>query len=812
MVLLYDFKFALRNMLQKPGFAAMTIAIMTIGLGLCVFNYSFIYGLMFKPMPFNDGERMYVVNLVANGVEYNGGSVLPADYLVMKQELDNVEGMGSYYFSTADVNISDRTIREMATFGEPQMFEFTQVQPIMGRVFNQQDNEPGAPGVAVIGHSLWQNHLGGNPDVLGRMIEVDGRQTEIIGVMPEGYLFPNSINIWLPMQIDLANRERKDYLGLEVFFKLKEGASLSQLNAQLKTIMARLEQEYPDTNVGNSAMAKNYRMSQVGMGGMTITYAMMSAVVFIMMLACTNVANLLLARASERAKETAIRVALGAPRARLILQMMWESLIICTVSGVIALLLSGYGLQVTKEIMRGVFNGPLPFFWQFEMDSHIVVVTIVISLVTAIITGLLPALKVTGGDFNKVLRDGTRGAQSRSAGKLSKALVILEITLSCALLTTAGAIAIGINVTDNSDYGANTHNKLIARIELPERKYPEADLRVPFYQELIRELEAQPDIAKASLAGAVPGINTWYTRIAIEGRDNTDITTLPQSHVTNMYPGMYEILGVQALAGRLYDEDDTPDKPNTVVVTDSFAKANFGSNEAAVGQRFTLAQTEEESALFTIVGVVPHMIFGQPFADFKNRPAIITNSIQDSLRFMRIVVQPDGHIPAENLESTVSRVLFELDKDVAPYFFRTYEAVLKRNTAGMNFLSDVFNLFAIAAILLAASGIYGVMANTIERRTQELGIRRALGAPDELILKSLMKQGLWQLLIGSAIGAPLAYLMGNQIVGMLGASSPWLDAVYIVMPLLIGAVVLISTFVPALKAIRLEPSVALRYE
>lgn len=812
MVLLYDFKFALRNMLHKPAFAAMTIGIMTIGLGLCVFNYSFIYGLMFKPLPFHDGERMYAINLISNGVEFNSGSVLPADYLLMKQELEGIEDVGAYYFSTTDVNFSDRTIRERATFAEPSMFEFTQVQPIMGRVINDEDNMPGAPRVAVIGHSLWQNHLGGNPDVLGRMIEVDGRQTEIIGVMPEGYLFPNSINIWLPMQIDLANRDRKDYLGLEVFFKLKSGASIDKVNAQLKALMKRLEQEYPDTNTGNTAKAKNYRMSMLGMGGDIIAFAMISAVVFIMMLACTNVANLLLARASERAKETAIRVALGAPRGRLILQMMWESLIICGISGVIALLLSGYGLQVTKEIMRGVFNGPLPFFWRFELDSHIVIATVLISLVTAIITGLLPAIKVTGGDFNKVLRDGTRGAQSRSDGRLSKALVILEITLSCALLTAAGAIAIGINLTDKSDYGVNTQNKMVARIELPARKYPDAELRVPFYQELIRELEAQPDIAKASLAGAIPGINTWYTRIAIEGRDNSDIKTLPQSHVTNMYPGMFDMLDVKALAGRLYDEDDTPDKPRTVVVTETFAQANFGSNEAAVGQRFKLAQTEEESALFTIVGVVPHMIFGQPFADFKNRPSIITNSIQDSLRNMRIVVQPEGNIPAENLEPTITRVLFDLDKDVAPYFFRTYDAVLKRNTAGMNFLSDVFNLFAIAAIVLAASGIYGVMANTIERRTQELGIRRALGAPDDHILKSLMKQGLWQLLIGSAIGAPLAWLMGSQIVGMLGASSPLLDAIYFVMPLLIGAVVLISTFIPALKAIRLEPSVALRYE
>lgn len=812
MILFYDFKFALRNMLHKPGFAAMTIAIMTIGLGLCVYNYSFIYGLMFKPLPFENGERMYVINLVSNGVEFNGGSVLPADYLLMKEELDGAEQIGSYFFSTVDVSSGDRTLRERATFAEPQMFDFTSVPPMLGRVFNDQENRPGAPKVAVIGYDFWQNHLGGQPNVLGRMISVNGNQTEIIGVMPQGYLFPNSIQIWLPMQIDLASRDRKDYLGLAVFLMLNENASIDTINAQLKALMTRMEQQFPETNTGNSALAKNYRMSQVGMGGMTITWAMMSAVFFIMLLACTNVANLLLARASERAKETAIRVALGAPRGRLILQMMWESLIICSISGAIALLLSGWGLEVTKEVMRGVFNGPMPFFWQFELDSHMIMVTIAIVIITTIVTGLLPALKVTSGDFNKVLRDGTRGAQSRSAGRISNFLVVLEITLSCALLTTAGAIALGINLTDSSDYGVNTDNKLIARMELPDRKYPDAEKRVPFYQDLIRELEAQPDIAKASLAGNIPGNNTWYTRIAIEGRDNADISKLPQSNVTNMYPGMFDMLGVSALAGRLFDETDTPEKPRMVVVTDTFAMQNFGSLEAAVGKRFKLAQTEEESALFTISGVVPHMIFGQPYADFKFRHSIITNSIQDSLGFMRIVVQPSGSIPAENLENTVSRVLFDLDKDVAPYFFRTYAQILKRNTAGMNFLSDIFNLFAIAAIVLAASGIYGVMANTIERRTQELGIRRALGAPDDLILKSLMKQGMWQLLIGSAIGAPLAFLIGSQMLAMMGASSPWLNSVYILMPLLIGAVVMLSTYLPTLKAIRLEPSVALRYE
>ena len=812
MTFLYDFKFALRNMLQKPAFAIMTIAIMTIGLGLCVFNYSFIYGLMFKPLPFTDGDRMYTINLISNGVMQNGGSVLPADYLLMRDELEGIEQIGAYFTSTVDVNDGERTLRENATFAQPEMFDYTKIQPLMGRIFNELDNKVGAQKVAVIGYQFWQNQFGGRQDILGEMVDMGGNKTEIIGVMPQGYLFPDNINIWLPMQRELASIERKDYLGLQIFVLLEKGASLSKVNAQLDALMKRVEKQYPDTNTGYGAIAKSYRMSEVGMGGMTIAVAMMSAVLFVMLLACTNVANLLLARASERAKETAIRVALGAPRGRLILQMMWESLIICGVSGAIAVLLSGWGLQITEGIIAGMMNGPLPYFWQFELDSHIIITTLVIVLITAIVTGLIPALKVSGDNFNEVLRGGTRGAQSRGAGRMSKILVILEITLSCALLTTAGALAIGINIAESSDYGANTNNKLLARIELPERKYPEAENRVPFYQELIRELEAQPDVKNASLAGNIPGRGAWYTRIAIEGRNNSDMATLPQSHVTNMYPGMFEILNVSALAGSLFDESDTQDKPRQVVVTDSFATQNFGSLENAVGKRFQLAQVEGEPVWFTISGVVPHMVFGQPYGEFRHRPAIITNSIQDSLSFMQVVLEPAANIPAIQLKSTVSRVLYDLDKDVAPYQFRTYEEIIKTNTAGMYFLSNIFNLFAIAAIVLAASGIYGVMANTIERRTHELGIRRALGAPDQLILTMLMKQGIWQLIIGASIGAPLAYLLGSNLVGMLGAESPWVSSTYILMPVLIGIVVLVSTYLPTQKAIKLEPSVALREE
>ncbi len=808
---LFDLKSTLRLMLRNPGFALLTIAIMTIGLGICMYVYSFIHGLMLKDLPFENGDRMYVVNIVQNGIEYNGGSVAIPDYLVIKDELMGYETLGAYYNDTVNISANERVLRYSSIFTEASVFDFTKVPAYKGRVLNNEDNVPGANPVAVISYQLWQGHFAGREDILAQTMLIDGKSHRIVGVMPNGYKFPTSTDLWLPLQVDMTTINRKESYGMELYLLLREGYSINALNSQLATIMQRLAEEYPDTNSGASALAKTYRMSFVGNGGHLIMAVLLSAVLFILVLACINVGNLLLARANERSKETAIRVALGAPRWRLISQMISESLVICSLSGVFALLLAGWGLEISEQIMAKIINGPLPYFWHMKLDSHIIAISLAMVVFTALVTGLIPALKMSGGDFNAVLRDGTRGAQSKKAGKVSNALVVMEIALSCCLLTVAAVLAITSSIITSVDYGVDYDNRLLARYELPTDKYPEKAQQANFHRDFVNTLKEQPQIADASVGGRVPGLYTGYTAIKIEGQDSANQNELPRANATNFMPGMMQTLDVSPLAGRLIDDADNASTSRVAMVTDSFAMQHFGGLDAAIDKRFKFAEDEAET-WYRIVGVVPHIIFGQPFSGMKDRPAVFTSSLQDTSRFMTVVMKPAAGISADSLRPAMENAMRIMDPTLPMYDVNVYEELIQNSVGGMRFISDLFKLMAIAAVALAASGIYGVMSNAIEQRTNEFGIRRALGATDDQVMRMLMKQGSIRLLIGAAIGAPLAYLMGSNMVNIFGASSIWIDLMYVAMPLLIGVIVLYATFIPARKAVRYEPSVALRYE
>lgn len=811
MKFLLDIKFAIRLMLKNPGFSLLTIAVMTIGLGICMYNYSFIHGFMLKDLPFENGARMYNVNTLQNGIEYNGGTVLIPDYVIIKEELTGVDQIGAYIFDTVNISGTGRSVRYPAIRTESQVFNFTGVPPFLGRVLNSQDDITGADPVVVISYELWENFLGGRSDVLGTPMEIEGQLHEIVGVMPNGYKFPTAIDLWLPMQRDYSKEARNFGPRVELFLLLQEGLSIANINEQLNTIMSRIEQEFPETNTGRKAIAKTYKMSNVGNGGYMIMTVLLTSVLFILVLACTNVGNLLLARANERSKETAVRVALGAPRWRLVTQMLWESFIICAISGVFSILLAGWGLEISQGLITEIMNGPLPYYWEISLDAHIVMVAMAMVIVTALLTGLVPALKMSAGDFNSVLRDGTRGAQGRKAGKVSNGLVTMEIALSCCLLTVAAVLAISADIVTKSDYGVNYYNKYTASIELPEHLYPDQPQQARFYQELVQRLEERPEIAAASMAASLPGQYTGFVSVFIEGMDVAQESEYPRTNATSFMPGMMEFLDVSPLAGRLIDHRDDHNATRVAMVTDSFAQAHFGSIENALDKRYYFVM-DDAKIWYTIVGVVPHMIYGQPYSGLKERPSIMTSALQDTQRFMNLVASPAGNLSEEDLSPTIQSVLYQMDPQIAAFRESTYEAQIQRNTGGMRFISDIFKMMAIAAVMLAASGIYGVMANAIERRTHEFGVRRALGATDESVVNMVLKKGLWQLAIGCAIGAPLAWLLGNQMVAQFGAESIWLQAMYVLMPLLIVIIVMFSTWLPARKAIAFEPSAALRCE
>ena len=804
-----DFKYALRLLVNNPGFTALTTAVMACGLGLCVYMFSFINTTFLRPLPFDNGERMVVIDGVQGGVTYNGGTFSMHDYVDVKAQANSYETLGIYSTVTANVSGGDQAVRFEAVVSGPELFRFTGVAPIKGRLFNEDDNQPGANLVAVIGYEMWQNYFGGREDILGYRFFSNGEQAEVIGVMPENYRFPINNSLWMPMRLDIKDLKRGEGYSVALYGLLKEGVSMEQANFEVVDIMKRLEHQYPELNSGTSAKVSTFMESFMGDGSMPILYVMVIAVSFVLLLACTNVGNLLMARASERAKETAIRVALGAPRGRLVMQMLWESLLICLLGGVFGLLLAAWGLEVTNDIMPSFVPDKPPFWWEIQLDIDILLITLGMVAITAIITGLLPAWKTVNGNVNEVLRDGTRGALGRKAGRLSRTLVIFEVALSCTLLTMAAMMAYAINYAMDIDYGADTTGVLTARVGLPEADYAKPEQQLQFYQALMTEMASMPGVSGVGAATSIPANYTGYSPIQIEGQEQRKDGGYPRANSANIYPGTFETLKVKLLQGRMFAASDNLDSEKVVLVSESFVKQHWPNDPDVIGKRIRWVD-EEQSDWFRVIGVVEHVIHGQPFAPGKYRGSVYRSYLQLPSRFLTVVARTRGD--ANALAPSLVKAVASVDANLPAYWVKPMAAIVYRNTAGMSFVSTIFNLFALAAILLAASGIYGVMANAINQRTQELGVRRALGAADNSVIMLLMKQGWWQLLVGTIVGLPIAYFLGNQVVKIIGVESNGLYGVFVAIPLLIAAVVSLATLIPALKAVRLEPSTALRYE
>jgi len=628
-------------------------------------------------------------------------------------------------------------------------------------------------------------------------------------VMPDSYQFPDAGRIWLPYTAKAVGVERSKGDYVAVYGVLKPGITDELANTEIKSLMAELEDKFPKLNSNTSARIWTIQESSMGDGTSVIILAMELAVGFILLLACINVGNLLFSRATEKGKETAIRTALGAPRATIIMQMMWESVLICSISGVLAVLFSGLWLEQSNTDLLEAFPFDPPFWWNMTITESSIIAAIVITLVTAFITGILPAIKATSGDFNATLRDGTRGAQGKSAGRLSKIIVISEVVLSCALLLLSTGMVYSVNQQNNVDYGTSVEDIFTVRVGLPETEYKNLEKRQQYYQTVMAALKAKPEVEDVSIARTLPGNWASYENIAIDGVDYGKKPQYPSSNSVGVAHNYFQMMEVNLREGRVFDSRDKMDSPLTAVVTENFAKKYFADGDV-LGKRFKFVETDKD--WYTIIGVVNDVLHGQPTAMNIAKPSAFTSIQQAPKRFISIVVKTKASDASTvaNLSKIVTGVTQKIERDAPAYDVKTLRASIDQRNAGMNFVSELFLVFAAASMVLAFSGIYGVMSNTIVQKTQEIGIRRALGADESDIYKHFIIQGIKQLSIGLIIGIP----MGVALVKMLEQSSLAQGSLmlYIIIPTLISAVMFLAIYYPVQRALKLEPCAALRHE
>lgn len=806
-MLLSDLGYTWRLMLKKPLFSALTSTIMALGIGLSLFLYSLGNTLGYKPLPFIDGKAMVLIETVFNGNHYNGGSVHLHDYGHIKQHLKGVTELGAYAESSFILSGQGNARRLNGVRIEPGFFEFTRTAPLMGRTVTEADNKAGAGAVALISYDLWQQLFAGQPDVLKRTVKLDGRLTEIIGVMPAGYYFPRNADLWLPLQQDPALVSRADAATVSVMARVQQGIDLPQLNQQLQQIMAAQAQKYPQTNAQVSAYAETFPMQSVGIGTKPMLQIFNGVAVLILLLACINVGNLLLSRSNERAKETAIRSALGAPRGRLMLQSMWESILICTAGLVFGLLIAAWGLAIADQVVPG-FTDDKPFFWwNFGLDADTLLMALAAWLLTILATGLYPAWRAANADVNTVLRDGTRGALGKKAGRQARALVISEVALSCIILIPAAVMVWSSYQASRADYGVKVDQMLTARMIVPEQQ-GQPERLVNFYQQLEQQLISSGQVNAVALASRLPGDFAPQDSVQIEGISYASAQDYPYAYSTAMSAGSAKALQIPVLEGRFFDFSDHAKSQPVVVVTDTFARQHW-PDQSAIGKRLKLTDSDQSNWL-TVIGVIPHLIHGQPFAAQAKVPVLIRPLSQTSVTALSVALSYQGEV--QHLVQLLDQTVLALDPEVAVFLQKTYQAKLQRNTAGVGFAANIFLVLGVVALVLAASGIYGVMANSISQRTQEIGVRRALGATDRNVMQYFLKQGGKQLLWGLGFGLAIAALPLMVISNLLATPGITLYALSSLFAVLISVVVLFATYLPTRQALQLEPTTALRYE
>lgn len=809
MKLLDDIRYAIRMLIKSPGFSALTLTILSLGLGASIYGFAVLHAIVLKPLPFSEPHELMHIETAILERDINSREVNYDDFSDWREMQNSFEDLGAFYRGTVNIRGSEKPERFDGGFMTDGSLALIGVKPLMGRTFIAADTLFGAPDVVLLGYKVWQRTFNGDEDIVGQVIRVNGRDAEIVGVMPEGFLFPINEDIWVPLRFDGANRQRGEGQTLEVFGRLKEGVSANQARAEFQGITSQLASAHPETNDGVTAVIKPFSQEYVDEGTRTAVWSMMAAVTLVLLIACANVANLLLSRTTARTQEVAIRAALGAGRRRLVIQMLIESLLLALAGAFIGLALAYWAMDASERFFGDSGSG-LPFWVVLELDVWSAVFAIAAAGVTSLLAGLVPALRASGMGINLILRENARGSTSRQTKWLSQSLVVTEIALSFILLVLAGLTIQTSLIMQEYDVGVPVENVLTVRLGLPEADYDTPAKQARFFTELDERIQDIRGVTSATVVQGLPGSWSNWSSYLPEGEEVTDDERLESAPYIAIANGYFDAFETPLLQGRNFDDRDSAESLPVVIVNNIFANKVYGS-ENPIGRqvRFGLPDNANRPAQWrTIVGVSQN-IKQTGLGRDEEDPTFYVPLSQDPARFMSVALRTSGEPKA--LAPALRNVVQQIDPELPLYWVQTLQEAYKTQIAPNRILGICFGVFALIALLLAAGGLYGVISFNVVQRTPELGIRRALGANDKSIALLVSKQAALQLGLGLGFGI-LGAVGASQVMESLVLVSPLDPGTYITVALLLIVSVIVATLVPSRRAIRIEPMAALRYE
>jgi len=820
--LLQDLRFGFRLLLKNPGFSAVAILALALGIGANTAIFSVVDAVLFRPLQFERPNSLVAVweRDLKKGEDHD--SVMAGNFVDWKNRSQIFEAMSAHAGGSVNLTGLAEPERIRGARVSAGLFPLLGITPQVGRVFSPDEDQPGHQRVVIIGDRLWRSKFGGDPEVVGRWITLNNQDYEVVGVMPAGFALPlnEDSEIWTPLVFTNEELTHRNSHYLKVLARLKPDVSLEQANAEMTSLAAQLETEYPKSNDGTGAAVFSLHSEIVGDVKRPLLI-FLGAVAFILLIACANVANLMLARAASRQREIAVRIALGASRWRLVRQMLIESVVLALAGGAAGLLLSLWGIEFLSAAAEGM---SAPRARSIGLDGRVLLFTFGASVLTGLIFGSVPALQASKPDLNDALKEGGRSSGSLRRNRTRNLLVVSEMALAFVLLVGAGLLINSFLKLRAVDPGLKPGNVLTMNITLPRQKYAKSEQVISFHRQLLEQVAAVPGVETVGSVTALPyGGSTNSFGYTIESPVSGDQTTSIISQLASAH--FFRAIGIPMLGGREFNEGDVDGAAPVVIVSDALAK-RFWPDQEPLGRRIKWGNKEFGSPWMTVVGVVGDV--RQRGLDTQPRPTLYVPSLQlgepikmqvgitlrdlmtDDARSIELVVRSTSGVAG--LQNAVRAAVWNVDPNQPVVRIKTMEQILADTMIVQRFSTSLLAGFAGIALALAAAGIYGVISYSVTQRTHEIGIRMALGADQRDVLRLVVGQGMVPALIGLGVGIAGAIGLTRFMRSLLFNVSVTDPITFGVIGFLLFVVAVAACYLPARRAARVDPMIALRCE
>lgn len=804
-----DVRYAFRSLRRAPGLTLAAIATLSISIGATTSIFSVVNAVLLKGLGYPDADRIVAVceQSTTNGVTAPPcpvGGFSGSNFIVWREQARSFTAMAA--FVERRVAIIDGGLEPVSAQirqANPSIFTVLAARPVLGRVFTEAEDQPGAPLVIVLSHGFWQQHWGGDPGIIGKQVHLNGIDVTVVGVLAPGFALFDPVDAWLPIRFSAAQRNAGGRF-LRVVALLKPGVSLAAANREMSLLAARRAQEVPQFNTGMTAFVVSLREKLLGNTD-RVLWTLLGAVGFLLLIACANVANLLLARAATRQRELAVRVSLGASPRRLIRQLLTESVVLSTVSAVIGLALAFKGTQLLVALVpEGISTSALA---GISVDWRLLGFAVVVAIGTGLLFGVIPALHGARGDVHETLKEGGRGGSgARRSARLRSALVVAEMSLALVLLAGAGLMVRSFAALQHVKLGFEPDQTLTARLSLPGRKYPNDTVRIATFQQVVAQLAAIPGVKSVGAISYLPLTGERSVNgFTVEGQPAPPPGQEPGGDMRSVTSGYFGAMGIPIKEGRGFTEDDGLGRPAVGIVSETLARKLF-PNQSAIGH--VLLYDWDTPQRVTIVGVAGDVHHDGPDKDaYMELYRPFEQFVYPTMTWvLRVAADPMSFV------NPAAAAVRSVDRDLPLASVQPMTALVEKSVGRARLSTTLFGMFGVIGLILAAIGIYGVMSYTVEQRRQEFGIRMALGAAPRRVIGMVTRRGVTLSLIGIAIGTAVALASAGLMRNLLFEVPPQDPTTFISIAVVLTVVGVLAAFIPGVRATRVNPVTALREE